>query len=67
MSYGARLEEIFGRATHYVDRIFRGTQPGELPVKQPTKFQLAINRKTAKAIGLTFPPELLFRANEVID
>jgi len=67
MSYGTDSDEVFRRAAGYVDRIFKGTSPGELPIQPPTKYELVINLKTAKTLGLEVPPTLLARANEVIE
>jgi putative ABC transport system substrate-binding protein len=66
MAYGPNLVQFFGRLAVYVDKILRGATPAELPVEQPTKWDLVLNRKTAQALGLTFPPTLLVLADEVI-
>jgi putative ABC transport system substrate-binding protein len=67
LSYGADTVDDWRRAASYVDRILRGEKPGDLPVQLPTKFEMAVNLKTAKALGLAVPPSILLRATEVVE
>ena len=66
VGYGADFPSLFRRAADYVDRIVKGARPRELPIEQPTKFELAVNLKTAKALGLTLPPPLLAQADRIV-
>jgi len=67
MSYGENLAAMYRRAAYFVDRIFKGTKPADLPVEQATKFDMVLNLRTAKAIGLTIPDSILVLADEVIE
>jgi putative tryptophan/tyrosine transport system substrate-binding protein len=67
MAYGPSTAAAYHRAAYFVDRILRGARPADLPVEQPTKFDLTINPHTAKALGITFPPSILLRADRIVE
>ena len=67
LSYAHNLPDVFRRAAYFVDKILKGAKPAELPVEQPTKYELIINLKTAKALGVAIPPSLLLRADQVVE
>jgi ABC-type uncharacterized transport system substrate-binding protein len=67
MAYGVNQVEQYRRVAAFIDKILKGAHPGDVPIEQPTKFELVINLKTAKALGLTIPPSLLLRADQVIE
>jgi ABC-type uncharacterized transport system substrate-binding protein len=67
VTYGANYADVYRRAAAFVDKIFKGAKPADIPMQQPTQFELVVNLKTAKALGLTIPPSLLLQADQVIE